>query len=90
VHGQADGDDDEREDAHGGSGGGGAYVTGSGQWCDGHGRRVGEVAVEVRGGLGEAAWEARDAAGRALPAGVYLARAEGVPGRPGCRVAYVP
>ncbi|MFN2370413.1 MAG: M28 family peptidase [Candidatus Krumholzibacteriia bacterium] len=54
------------------------------------GRRVGEVAVPLRGGEGEAAWDARGAAGRTLPAGVYLARAEGVPGRVVCRVAYVP
>ena len=54
------------------------------------GRRVAEVTVTLRDGAGETAWDARDATGRALPAGVYLARAEGLPGRPACRVTYVP
>ena len=54
------------------------------------GRRVGQVTVAMRGGVGEAAWDAQAGAGRALPAGVYLARADGVPGRAVCRVMYVP
>jgi hypothetical protein len=54
------------------------------------GRRVGSVAIALSGGRGEAVWDARDGAGRVLPAGVYLARAEGLPGRPSCRMTYVP
>ena len=54
------------------------------------GCRVGRVTIVLSGGRGEAVWDARDGGGRAVPAGVYLARAEGLPGRPSCRVTYVP
>ncbi len=60
------------------------------QVYDLRGRRVGEVTLAMSGGQGRAAWDARDAGGRALPAGIYLARAGGLPGRPTCRVTYVP
>ena len=54
------------------------------------GRRVDVVTLTMSGGRGEAIWDACDTAGRSLPAGIYLALAESLPGRPSCRVAYVP
>ncbi len=54
------------------------------------GRRVGAVTVAMSGGQGAAAWDARSADGRALPAGVYLARVEAQPDWPVCRITYVP
>jgi hypothetical protein len=54
------------------------------------GRRVDEVTLNVHGGMGQVTWDARDKTGRSLPAGVYLALAESLPGRPSCRVTYVP
>lgn len=54
------------------------------------GRRLAEVVVPVAGGRGRAVWDARDRDGRPLPGGVYLARAEELPGRPTCRAVYLP
>lgn len=54
------------------------------------GRRIDEVAMVLDGGSGEAVWNARDRAERSVPAGVYLARADSAPGRPSCRITYVP
>ena len=54
------------------------------------GRRVGAVTLDMRGGRGEAHWNARAADGRALPAGVYLARVEAQPEWGACRITYVP
>jgi hypothetical protein len=54
------------------------------------GRRVDEVTLNVHGGMGQVTWDARDKTGRSLPAGVYLALAESLPGRPSCRVTYIP
>jgi hypothetical protein len=54
------------------------------------GRQVDEITVTVNDGKGQVTWDARDNTGRSLPAGVYLALAETLPGRPSCRVTYVP
>ena len=54
------------------------------------GRRVGSVTLAMSGGRGEAHWDARAADGRALPAGVYLARVEAQPEWGTCRITYVP
>ena len=54
------------------------------------GRRVDEVSLTMSGGRGQVLWDARDETGRSLSAGVYLALAESVPGRPSCRVTYLP
>jgi aminopeptidase YwaD len=54
------------------------------------GRRVDEVKLTVNGGSGQAMWDARGESGQSLPAGVYLAVAESVPGRPSCRVTFLP
>lgn len=57
---------------------------------DVRGRRVGAVTLAMSGGWGEAHWDARAADGRALPAGVYLARVKAQPEWPACRITYVP
>lgn len=54
------------------------------------GRRVGRMTLNLSGGIGQVTWDARDEAGRSLPAGIYIASIESLPGRPSCRVAYVP
>ena len=54
------------------------------------GRRVDRITLTMNGGRGEATWDARGETGQALPAGIYVARAESLPGRPACRVTYVP
>ena len=54
------------------------------------GRRVGRVTMAMSEGRGEAPWDARTADGRALPAGVYLARVEAQPEWGACRITYVP
>ncbi len=54
------------------------------------GRRVDEIMLELSGGRGQIMWDARDETGRSLPAGVYLAVAESLTGRPSCRVTYLP
>ena len=54
------------------------------------GRRVDSVEMKLSNGVGQVVWEARDAGGRSLPAGVYLAVAKSVAGRPSCRVTFLP
>lgn len=54
------------------------------------GHRVDEVILNMVGGQGRIQWDARDESGRTVPGGVYLAMAEGLPGRPSCRVVFVP
>lgn len=54
------------------------------------GRRVDGITVVLDNGIGRTEWDARDRSGRALPGGVYVARAEALPGRPACRMTYVP
>jgi hypothetical protein len=57
---------------------------------DVRGRRVDTVVLQMNSGLGQVQWQGRDQRGRTVPAGVYLAVAGSLPGRPVCRVVFVP
>ena len=54
------------------------------------GRRIDEVTLVMSDGRGEVVWDARNESNRSVPAGIYLAMAKSLPGRPSCRVTYVP
>jgi len=54
------------------------------------GRRIDQVTLTMSDGKGAAVWDAHHEAKLPVPAGVYLAVAESLPGRPSCRVTYLP
>jgi hypothetical protein len=54
------------------------------------GRRVGSLVIHMNAGVGEIVWDARSIDGLGLSGGLYLARADALPGRPSCKVTYVP
>jgi aminopeptidase YwaD len=54
------------------------------------GRRVDSVTLTMSDGKGMAMWDTQGQTKRSVPAGVYLAVAESLPGRPSCRITYLP
>jgi hypothetical protein len=57
---------------------------------DVRGQKVGSLNLAIHEGHGQVTWDGRDTAGRMVPGGVYLAVAASLPGRPSCRVVFVP